>query len=127
MTRQEIEKGYGICGLVCGLCSYRNVCPGCREKTEDCEVKKCCLEKGLGHCFECEEYPCDKKLYGGVRSRAFNQVAREEGLERLAGYLYRNWKNGMKYHKEDGTTGDYDSCQTVEEVISLLKNGKPKA
>ena len=37
-------------------------CPGCRQGGGPpwCEVRKCCSEKGLHICFECEEFPCPK-------------------------------------------------------------------
>lgn len=39
-------------------------CVGCRQgggpPSPWCEVKKCCFEKGLRICFECEEFPCSK-------------------------------------------------------------------
>ena len=37
-------------------------CPGCRQGGGPawCEVKKCCFEKELRICFECEEFPCSK-------------------------------------------------------------------
>ena len=37
-------------------------CPGCRQGGGPtwCEVKKCCFEKGLRICFECEEFPCSR-------------------------------------------------------------------
>jgi hypothetical protein len=37
-------------------------CPGCHRGGGPswCEVKKCCLEKGLRICFECVEFPCPK-------------------------------------------------------------------
>ena len=37
-------------------------CPGCREGGEPswCEAKKCCSEKGIRVCFECDEFPCTK-------------------------------------------------------------------
>lgn len=125
MTMREIREGFGVCGLVCGLCSYKTNCSGCRCKTDDCEVKACCREKGLDHCFECEGYPCGQGMHKGTRSRAFNLVAKAEGLDKLAEYLYTNCKRGIAYHRADGLTGDYDRCKTVEEVIDLLKNGKP--
>ncbi len=125
MTKQEIKEGYGICGLVCGLCSYNINCAGCRCKTGECDVKACCVEKGLSYCFECDEYPCDKDMHKGKRSRAFNAVAKAEGLDKLAEYLHINYERGITYHRADKLPGDYDRCKTVEEVTELLKNGKP--
>lgn len=123
MTAKDIEKSIAICGLVCGLCSYNTGCPGCRRKNGDCSAKKCCSEKGLQFCFECDEYPCEEGMHVGIRSRAFNSVAKTEGVSQLAEYLYHNHLNDIYYHKVDDTSGDYDLCKTEQEVIDLLKNG----
>jgi len=125
MTKQEIKESYGICGLVCSLCGYNTNCPGCKCKKENCEIKACCTEKGLNYCFECDEYPCDKDMHKGMRLQAFNTVAKTEGLDKLAEYLYTNYNCGIKYHRADKLAGDYDRCKTMEDVIDLLKNGKP--
>ncbi len=124
MTVQDIEKGYGICGLVCALCSYGADCAGCQCKSDDCAVKACCVEKGLSYCFECAEWPCDMDMHKGIRTRAFNAVAKAEGLHKLAEYLYANLGRGITYHRPDKLPGDYDRCESVEEVIELLKNGE---
>ena len=70
MTIQEIKESYGICGLVCSLCSYNTNCSGCKCKKENCEIKECCTEKGLNYCFECDEYPCAKDMHKGMRLKA---------------------------------------------------------
>lgn len=125
MNQQEIKQSYGVCGLVCALCSYNTNCSGCRLKADSCDIRTCCTQKGLNYCFECNAYPCDKDMHKGIRMRAFNTVAKDEGLDRLAEYLHINWDRGVTYHREDKLAGDYDRCETVEEVIDLLKNGKP--
>lgn len=125
MTIQEMKESYAICGLVCSLCSYNTNCSGCRDKCENCEIKACCIDKGLKYCFECEEYPCDKDMHKNLRLRAFNTVARTEGLDQLAEYLLTNYNRGIVYHRADNLVGDYDRCRTMEEIIDLLKNGKP--
>ena len=126
MKVQEIKESYGICGLVCGLCKYNVSCSGCKCKTDNCEIKSCCKEKELNYCFECSDYPCDRDMHKNIRVKAFNTVAKNEGLDKLSEYLCKNYKLGITYHKEDDSSGDYDLCKTVEDVINLLKNGKPK-
>lgn len=125
MTQEEIKKSIGNCGLVCALCSYSKSCAGCRCKSDDCDVKACCGEKGLSYCFECKDYPCNRSIHSGMRLGAFNTVAKAEGLDKLAEYLNTNFSRGITYHREDNLTGDYDRCKTADEVIELLKNGKP--
>lgn len=126
MTKAEIERSFGACGLACSLCSYKSGCEGCCNKQNDeCDVKACCVSKGLSHCFLCEEWPCDRDMHKGIRTRAFNSVARNEGLGKLAEYLYVNLSRGITYHRPDRLRGDYDRRKTEREVIDLLKNGKP--
>ena len=64
-------------------------------------------------------------MHKGIRTRAFNSVAKTEGLGKPAEYLHINHNRGIIYHKLDGLTGDYDKCKTEQEVIDLLKYGKP--
>ncbi len=37
-------------------------CPGCHQGGGPswCEVRKCCPERGLRICFECDDFPCSK-------------------------------------------------------------------
>ena len=125
MTVKEIENSIGICGLVCALCNCKSTCLGCKNKNEDCPIKKCSSEKGRDYCFLCEKFPCDEGIFKSIRVRAFNMVAKEDGLQNLAQYIIRNFQNGIQYHRNDGIKGDYDRLQTEQEVISLLKDGRP--
>lgn len=124
MMAREIEQSIGICGLVCALCSYKSNCSGCRCKDGDCSVKKCSVEKGVDYCFLCDKFPCSVEMFKNVRLKAFNMVAREEGLQKLAEYLQRNLQNGIQYHRNDGLKGDYDKLQSEEDVITLLRDGR---
>lgn len=122
MTIQDMKQSYGICGLVCAFCAG---CAGCQCEEGNCDVKACCTQKGLRYCFECNEWPCNKDVHKGIRTRAFNTVAQNEGLDQLAEYLYTNDKRGIIYHRADGLSGDYDKYKTEQAVIDLLRNGKP--
>jgi len=48
----------------------------------DCPLRKCCIEKGLRFCFECESFPCD------TVKRYRNRV---ELLEELKDLGVENW------------------------------------
>jgi len=63
-------------------------CSGCKEGGGPswCEVRKCCSEKGLRICFECEEFPCSKmKEYGDPdtmdRYKRFCEIGFEKWVE----------------------------------------------
>lgn len=53
-----------LCGLYCGGCkNYKENfnCMGCRNEKElvnDCPTRLCCINKGLLHCGECNDFPC---------------------------------------------------------------------
>lgn len=70
---QKIElKEYNgrvpACGCFCGGCpNYtrdKKPCPGAEINVARCEKCKtfhlCCIEKGVTHCYQCDEFPCKK-------------------------------------------------------------------
>lgn len=56
------------CGVYCGGCpTYtreKNPCPGAEINLVRCAGCKtfhlCCQEKGITHCYQCDEFPCKK-------------------------------------------------------------------
>lgn len=58
------------------------------------------------------------------RIRAFAEFARRYGVEELEKCLLRNKEKGVVYHYEGQLVGDYDKCQTEEEIIEMIKTGK---
>lgn len=53
------------CGVRCDLCERKEAvhCKGCAQMDAPfwggkCGVKSCCEEKGLYHCGECDQFPC---------------------------------------------------------------------
>ena len=46
----------------------------------DCPFRKCCIEKGLKFCFECEDFPCDMVKQYGNRVKVLNEIE-ELGVE----------------------------------------------
>ena len=124
------ELGFGRCGLACCLCSENTVCGGCGSggcpDYDSCENRKCSLEKGLGHCYECEEFDrCRKGLLSKTKPRGFSLFARRYGERELLGCLGRNELAGVVYHRE-GIVGDYDGAGGEEELIELIRTGKKR-
>lgn len=114
------------CGLACMLCSakLKGDCPGCTEdKSAGCGIKNCCTELKLEGCYKCIKYPCDQKRSDGHRIQAFIESARELGVEQLVACLENNKNQGITYHTEDGSKGDYDQLGTKEEVKALIMKG----
>ena len=59
------ELGIARCGLACCLCSENDHCGGCNSGdcpgTGFCENRPCSMDKGIGHCYECNE-ECKKGM-----------------------------------------------------------------
>lgn len=121
------ELGIARCGLACCLCSENEHCGGCHAddcKDKDwCEVRKCALEKGVAHCFECENAEqCSKGILAKQKPKAFTVFAKKYGEERLLECLERNENNGVVYHRS-GIEGDYDGFESVDDLIEFIKAG----
>lgn len=131
---KRIENSIAPCGLVCELCSERTHCKGCNYSSQEeitccCFQRRCCDEKKIEGCWKCEDFPCGKDMYDvskhGVRLLAFAEYVKRNSCKALAERLVVNEKKGIIYHRDPvNYTGDYDGYNTVDEVISLLENGK---
>lgn len=120
---EEIEHNIAYCGLVCVLCNEgkSGQCIGCREKQGGCSIKECAQGRKINGCWECDEYPCNEGTFKNKRNRVFCNCAKGEGLQSLADYLKKNCDQGVKYHKSDGSKGDYDILDSEEEILKLLR------
>lgn len=67
-TIDELLTVQSRCGLLCKWCEYKEPfkCPGCIAlngkaswSDSDCDVSRCCVDKGFKHCGECDEFPCE--------------------------------------------------------------------
>lgn len=120
------ELGIARCGLACCLCSENVHCHGCdSDECPDndwCENKKCSLEKGISHCYQCEE-DCKKGLLNKIKPYAFTQFIKRYGEEKLLDCLAENEKKGIQYHRE-GINGDYDDFDDVEKLIQFILRRK---
>lgn len=120
------ELGIARCGLACCLCSENDKCNGCDSggcpDKDSCENRKCSAEKGLAHCYECEEQ-CKKGLLGKIKPYTFSLFAEKYGEEKLLDCLERNEKNGVVYHRS-GINGDYDEFDDVEALMEFILTGK---
>lgn len=121
------ELGIARCGLACCLCSENTHCKGCHADdcagSDWCEVRRCCIEKGLHHCFQCEEAEvCQKGILSKLKPHAFTIFAKNHGLETLLACLEENESRGIVYHRS-GIVGDYDECADTNELIKLIESG----
>ena len=79
------------------------------------------MQKGIGHCYECQE-DCRKGLLSKIKPYGFTQFVKRYGEEELLNCLERNEQNGVVYHRE-GIIGDYDDFDDVEKLIGLILSG----
>lgn len=132
MTVNEIADSIGYCGLVCKLCHLADKCSGCKSEhnccgrhlsDNGCYQYNCCTGKGIAGCWECESFPCGEDMFSDshdIRLRAFVRCAKEEGIQKLAEYVFKNMQKGIKY----GYKKDYDGLDSEEAVLNLLRTGK---
>ena len=120
------ELGIARCGLACCLCSENINCNGCNSDScpdnDWCENKKCSIEKGISHCYQCAE-KCKKGLLNKIKPSGFNMFIKRYGEERLLDCLERNERCGIVYHRE-GIVGDYDDFDDMEALIKFILTGK---
>ncbi len=122
------ELGIARCGLACCLCSENAHCSGCNSgdcpDRDWCENRRCSIEKGVGHCFECAP-DCRKGLLGKIKPYAFTQFVRRYGEAALLDCLERNERAGVVYHRK-GIFGDYDDFDDVEALIDFIRTGEKR-
>lgn len=121
----EMKNNIGYCGLACSQCSegISGQCQGCRQKSSECSIKKCCESNNINGCWSCSSFPCKEGMFNSLRVRAFVKCAREDGVEKLSEYLIKNREKGIMYHKPDGSKGDYDVLNDEDDVLKLLRTG----
>lgn len=119
------ELGIARCGLACSLCSENVHCTGCNSgDCPDkgwCENRRCSVEKGCAHCYECEA-ECGKAILSKIKPLGFTLFAKRYGEAELLNCLERNEKAGVVYHRT-GIAGDYDDFDDVEELIRFIRTG----
>lgn len=122
------RKGYGYCGLACGICSENANCPGCRQEgcldKDWCRPYRCGKEHGWAGCWQCPDFPCDDPMLAKLRVFAFAHLLGEFGERRMDEWLARNERSGMVYHYPGELIGDYDQAESVDEVRRLVMCGK---
>ena len=77
------------------------------------------MEKGIGHCFACDEEDCRKGMLSKIKPLGLTLFARRYGLEQLLDCLDRNEKEGIIYHRS-GIIGDYDEFEDLEKLIAFI-------
>ena len=103
------------CGLYCGSCSkyIKGKCEGCakNEKATWCKIRKCCIEKGISFCAQCDAYSDlkDCKMFDNFVARMFEFVFKSDR------------KAGIKMIKETGYE-DFAKFMTENKLVSMKKS-----
>lgn len=126
----RIEKGIAYCGLACCVCKENETCTGCKndgcKNSSNCSISKCCKDKGIEGCYACSEFPCGEEMLQKLRVYGFQRFIQEYGEYELLKFLKSNEQKGIVYHYPGQLIGDYDVCETYEELKDFIINGKPK-
>ena len=99
-------------------------CDGCRSDKPDakrisdnCLVRSCVIEKGLEHCGECEDYPCEDYTHGLCMEEAKQKFGEHFSADEYTKYLaaYDN-KTRLSEHKNKVNTNTKIIAQAIEIV-----------
>lgn len=90
-----------VCGANCGECvEYGKGCEGCEAisgkvfwaaymGSDICPIYGCCVvEKGLKHCGECEELPCE--IHWNTKDPRQSDEEHKQGIERRVAVLTKH-------------------------------------
>jgi len=131
MTKKEIIDSIAYCGLICKLCFKADECAGCKSAKNNCGKhlsesgccqRKCCIDKNINGCWECEAFPCNKDMYSDSHDgkiKAFAMCIKEDGIEQFVDYVLENSRRGLDVRMNK----DYD-FKSEKEVLQLLRAGK---
>ena len=140
------------CGLYCGACELMNAfragkqkemaeqwnmdpedikCYGCKSGDEscwcnDCEFKRCAIEKGVDFCGECTEYPC-KMLKDFQADDAVHHSSVLRGCDRIKEIGMEKWltEQAIRWSCEQcGATSTWyrENCDKCgAELINCIK------
>tara|TARA_Y100001933_G_C18627999_1_gene409178 strand:+ start:127 stop:429 length:303 start_codon:yes stop_codon:yes gene_type:complete len=83
------------CGTYCETCDWKEKmnCKGCKAHASEvfwgtCKIAECAIEKGIDHCGECHEVPCEKL------KDAYNNAEHGDNGERLTNL--KMWAEGKE-------------------------------
>lgn len=120
MNKKEIvadTKYIAYCGLYCAACSrfIKGKCLGCQrnDKASWCKVRKCCMQKNIASCADCDECTNAKdcKLHNNFMSKLFAlvfksdryaclQMIKDEGYDNFAKFMAENQLATIKGKKK---------------------------
>ncbi len=115
MNKVDVNtKLVSYCGLYCGSCGKytKGKCPGCaeNEKATWCKIRKCCIEKGINSCAQCDEFSDvkDCKMFDNFVAKMFEFVFKSDR------------KAGVKMIKDSGYE-EFAKYMTENKLVSIKK------
>jgi hypothetical protein len=117
----DIESGGTVayCGLVCEVCkNVEKGCKGCRSGggAEDCYQRRCCLEKNINGCWQCDIFPCEKGFFAEEAWKGlcigFTQCIREKDVEKFVSLVKSKLGKTIEY-------GEF-RFKKEEEILAIL-------
>lgn len=120
MDAKTVANSIAYCGLICALCHESDKCAGCKSD------HNCCGRHLRGRLLSIQllrqqgdrwllgmrgRGPCDRDMFGAehdVRNRVFVKVAKQEGVEKLAEYVWTNFSSAVSITAGTETTTTWD-------------------
>ena len=120
MAEADLVDLVGYCGLACNVCM--GACP-CKASLEhgdqDCFQRKCCIEKGIDGCWQCEVFPCNEGYFASVEWRglciACVQCIKQEGIDGFVSLAKSNLDPDYGLHRQ----------RSASEVREALHGARP--
>lgn len=120
MVNKELINTVAYCGLICGACrNTEKGCNGCRSGggDDDCYQRKCCLEKGINGCWQCDTFPCDKGFFADEEwkglCRGFVQCIKDKGIEEFISLVQSKLGKVIEY-------GEF-RFKHEQEIVAILR------
>jgi hypothetical protein len=95
-------KDIAICGIYCNECKHKreNQCNGCIVNKGkifwgECDLYKCCMDKKLSNCSECNVFPCEKL-------KEWASTENSERIQNLIELKNKKTENYSKLFDKDG-------------------------
>jgi len=120
MAEADLVDLVGYCGLACNVCIGACSCKASPEHgDQECFQRKCCIEKGIDGCWQCEAFPCSEGYFATTEWSglciACVQCIVEDGLARFVSLAKCNLdpNYGLYRHK------------SASEVAGTLHGARP--
>lgn len=120
MVDTALDATVGNCGLVCGVCkNIEKGCQGCRSGggADDCYQRRCCLERNIDGCWQCDIFPCDKGFFDDEEWKGlcigFVKCIKAKGIEKFVSLVESKLGKLIEY-------GEF-RFRNEQEIVTMLR------